>query len=190
MVKKLINAFKHPIDSFRAIKSIFLGRFLALWWKCTFKRVHVGKDFRTEHWVSIKGPGTVIFGDNIRIGMPITPWTYHKDAVINIGGETFLNGTRFACAKEINIGKKCILADVRLMDTDFHNTDPNNRHLTPEPKSIIINDNVWLTIQVVVLKGSIIGTGSTITPNSVVTGVVPDYSLWGGNPSRLIKSLQ
>ena len=121
--------------------------------------------------------------------MTVTPWTFDDNAVISIGDGTFLNGTRFACEKSIKIGKNVILADCRIMDTDFHGLDPDNRHIH-KSAPIIIGDNVWITIASVILKGVTIGHGSTITPNSVVTEAVPSRVVYGGNPGRIIKQLK
>lgn len=167
------------------------GYIYKLWCTLTGKRVAIGKNFHLDGWITIKGPGKVILGDNVRIGGHTTPWTFTKKAVIEIGNNVFLNGTRFACADHISVGDESLLADCRVMDTNFHSEDPNYRHgFFDTPKPIIIGNNAWITIQTVVLKGTTIGENTILSPNSVVSGatLLPN-KIYMGNPARAVKSL-
>lgn len=83
-------------------------------------RFQAGKNFRVHGSLSVRGPGRVVFGDNVRVEMYVTPWTYAADAVIRIGDDSFINGTRFGCKSAITVGRRAILADASIMDTDFH----------------------------------------------------------------------
>jgi len=184
-MSKLKKALKDPWHALGVLKAIGLGYWYKLWYKITFKDVVIGKNFKVYGRLSIKGPGRVYIGDNCRIGMVVTPWTFHDEAVISIGDNVFLNGTRFACEDAIGIGDDVILADCRIMDTDFHGLDPNDRgNYNTAP--IFIGNKVWLTIGVVVLKGVTIGDGCTVTPNSVVNANLTHNSIYGGNPAKLI----
>lgn len=53
-------------------------------------------------------------------------------------------------------------------------------------KGIVIGKGVWLGSGVVVLDGSRIGDGVIVTPNSVVSGRIPDNAVVQGNPARQI----
>jgi acetyltransferase-like isoleucine patch superfamily enzyme len=55
--------------------------------------------------------------------------------------------------------------------------------------SIKIRDKAWLGFNVIVLKGIEIGEGAVVAAGAVVTKDVPDWSLVGGNPARLIREL-
>ena len=183
---KLEKALADPGKALRVVLSLGKGYWFKLWYQHILKKATFGKNFKVDGWLSIKGPGSVHFGDNVHLDMLVTPWTFAKNAFIHIGNGTYLNGTRFACASGIYIGKNCIMADCRIMDTDFHGVHPNYRDVS-KTADIIIEDNVWITIQSVVLKGSYIGTGSTISPNSVVTGTVPRNVVAGGNPLQILR---
>lgn len=52
---------------------------------------------------------------------------------------------------------------------------------------IIIGDDVWIGYNSIVLSGVTIGQGAVIAAGSVVTKNVPAYSIFGGNPAKLIK---
>jgi acetyltransferase-like isoleucine patch superfamily enzyme len=53
-------------------------------------------------------------------------------------------------------------------------------------QGIRIGDNVWITAGCVVLDGAEIGSGTIVTPNSVVSGRVPANSVLQGNPAKVI----
>jgi phosphonate metabolism protein (transferase hexapeptide repeat family) len=50
-----------------------------------------------------------------------------------------------------------------------------------------IGHDVWIGHGAVVLPGRSIGTGAVIAAGAIVTKDVPDYSIAGGNPARIIK---
>jgi acetyltransferase-like isoleucine patch superfamily enzyme len=54
---------------------------------------------------------------------------------------------------------------------------------------VTIEDNVWLGMNVIVLKGVTIGKNSMIAANSVVTKDIPENVLAGGYPCKVIRSL-
>ncbi|MCB2195276.1 MAG: hypothetical protein KQH79_05415 [Bacteroidetes bacterium] len=53
---------------------------------------------------------------------------------------------------------------------------------------IIIEDDVWIGANSVVVAGVTIGKGSVIAAGSVVTKDVEPYSIYGGVPSKKIRS--
>lgn len=56
-------------------------------------------------------------------------------------------------------------------------------------KPIFIGENVWLTLNIVVLPGVSIGKNCIIGAGSIVTKDIPDNVLAAGNPARIIKSI-
>ena len=57
-----------------------------------------------------------------------------------------------------------------------------------EKKQTIIGDDVWIGCDVTIMPGRHIRTGSIIGACCVLTKDFPEYSVVGGNPSKLIKS--
>jgi acetyltransferase-like isoleucine patch superfamily enzyme len=114
-----------------------------------------------------------------------------REAVIRIGNNVFLNGTRFGCRQSISIGDDCILGDASLTDTDFHHLDPAKRHSSEPPPSaaIVVERNVWIGGASIILKGVTIGENSVIGAGSVVNRDVPRNCLAMGNPARVVKPI-
>jgi acetyltransferase-like isoleucine patch superfamily enzyme len=54
------------------------------------------------------------------------------------------------------------------------------------PKGIRIGTNVWIGSGCVILDGADIGSGSIVTPNSVVSARLPENSIAQGNPAKVI----
>ena len=53
-------------------------------------------------------------------------------------------------------------------------------------KEIIIEEDVWLGVNVVVLKGVIIGKGAVVAAGAVVNKTIPSNEIWGGVPAKKI----
>jgi acetyltransferase-like isoleucine patch superfamily enzyme len=184
----------HPPVAIGYCRQLLRGYYYKCKYKLMRKNVTIGKNFKVAGRLSIRGPGKVTIGNDVYVngsGCPVTPWTYHKDAEIVIGNNVFLNGTRYGCLKKIEIGDDSILADCRILDTDFHSTDPTKRNdpLAVKSAPIKIGRNVWISLDCVILRGVTIGDNSTVTAKSVVVGNVPENCIYGGNPAVLIKKL-
>lgn len=55
-------------------------------------------------------------------------------------------------------------------------------------KPVTIGKSVWFPWRVFVMPGSVVGDGSVIGANSLVSGEIPPYSLAVGSPAKVIKS--
>ena len=56
-------------------------------------------------------------------------------------------------------------------------------------KPIKICDKAWIGLNCIVLKGVTIGEGAVVAAGSVVTKDVPAWTLVGGAPAKVIRSL-
>lgn len=54
------------------------------------------------------------------------------------------------------------------------------------PKGIRVANDVWIGAGCVLLDGAHIGSGSILTPNSVVSSRIPENSIVQGNPGKVI----
>ncbi len=65
--------------------------------------------------------------------------------------------------------------------------DAPNIHGHPASKGdITIGNDVWIGAESMILSGAKIGDGAVIGARSVVTGLVPPYTVHAGHPSRFI----
>jgi len=135
--------------------------------------------------------GIMIIGDKVSIWSHIgrTQISVSEHASICIGDNTFINtGCILSSRYQINIGKRCQIANqVIIMDSDFHGVEDRDKMESPSP--IIIEDDVWIATRATILKGVHIGKGAVVAAGAVVTKNVPAYSIVGGVPARVIKTL-
>ena len=54
-------------------------------------------------------------------------------------------------------------------------------------KDVIVEENVWIGMNVVLLSGVVVGRGSTVAAGSVVSKSLPPYCVAGGVPAKPIK---
>lgn len=122
----------------------------------------------------------------IGINRPCIFSALSKDCVLEIGNNCGFSGTTIGCFKEIKLGNNVRCgANTTITDSDWHLDDPR----VGNPKPVIIEDNVWLGTNVTVLKGVIIGENSIIGAGSIVTSSIPKNVIAGGNPCKVIKSI-
>lgn len=118
--------------------------------------------------------------------------TSRKGAVIDLGAEVGLSGVSIAASTEVEIGSRSLIGSGTVMwDTDFHPLNPADRRRHPTEKArsapIRIGSDVFVGAKSVILKGVTIGSGSVIGAGSVVTSSIPEMTVAGGNPARVIR---
>ncbi len=115
-----------------------------------------------------------------------------KNAIVTIGNNCGFSGVVIASNERITIGNNVYCgANVTIADSDRHPLNALERiqGLPGKTSPVTIKDNVWLGMNVVVLKGVTIGEGSVIAANSVVTRDVPNNVIAGGIPAKVIGPL-
>jgi len=158
-------------------KTSFNGKLV--FWKYPKSKIKIG-----ENCMFISNPNS---RNLVGINRPCIMITQNEHAEILIGKNCGFSGTVINSMDSVIIGAnvKCG-ANTQIMDSDWHPEDSRSGI----PKSIKIEDNVWLGINVVVLKGVTIGENTVIGANSVVTKSLPANVIAAGNPCRVIKSLE
>ena len=96
---------------------------------------------------------------------------------------TFFGRCGITLGNGVFIGPKCNLITIN------HDVDPENRSAT-YGRPIVLEDKVWLGINVTVLPGVRIGYGSIVGANSVVTKDVPPMTIVAGSPAKVIKKIE
>lgn len=112
--------------------------------------------------------------------------TANPNSKIIIGNNCGFSGVVIGCFSKIEIEDNVrVGANVTITDGDWHLND----YRSSKPRPILIKNNVWLGVNVTVLKGVTIGENSVIGANSVVTKDVPSNVIAAGNPCEIIKSI-
>ncbi|MDP0507270.1 MAG: acyltransferase [Fusobacterium sp. JB019] len=114
-----------------------------------------------------------------------------KDGNLELGSGFFNSNIKIRCKNNIKIGNNVAIShDVTIMDSDFHRITYEDGSKNIQSASIEIGDNVWIGSKVLILKGVEIGNGAIIASGSVVTKSVPENTIVGGNPAKIIKEIK
>jgi acetyltransferase-like isoleucine patch superfamily enzyme len=161
---------------------------------CWLERKHSFARFRSE-----QEPGLVL-GDRVRV-YTWTTFNVEPTGRVLVGDDSVLVGAVFMCAERVEIGQNVVVSyGVTIADSDFHPTDPDqrirdahanapqgDRSLRPAivTRPVFIEDDVWIGIGAIVLKGVRVGRGARIMPGAVVLRDVPAGATVAGNPAKL-----
>lgn len=124
--------------------------------------------------------------DSFRVFPP-----FYTDFGKNIifGKNVFINsGTHFQDQGVIVIGDDALIGHNVVLATINHDLYPkNNRknHYAP----IVLKNNVWIGSSATITSGVTIGEWSVVAAGAVVTKDVPPYTVVGGVPARVIKTI-
>ncbi len=172
-------------------------------------KVSLGRGVKFYGWPIVSGLelGHIVLGDRasvvsdprwtaLGVRGPVILRLMARGARIEVGEDTGLSGTVICAAKQVTIGKRCLMgADVMIFDTDFHNPEPEGRRYAPVdwPRisaPVIIGDDVFIGAGSKVIKGVTIGEGSIIGAGSLVVSDVPPFSIAAGSPARVIRPVE
>ncbi len=114
-------------------------------------------------------------------------------AALTIGDDFGMTGGVIVVEERVTIGDRVkVGANSAILDTDFHPVDPRRRMqhmLEGATAPVTIEDEVFIGMETLVLKGAHIGAGSVIGARSVVTGAIPPGAVAAGNPAHVIRWL-
>jgi acetyltransferase-like isoleucine patch superfamily enzyme len=145
----------------------------------------------------------------LTLGDGVQAWTWTEFNIdptgrVEVGRDSVLVGAIFMCAERITIGERVVVSyHVTIADSDFHPHDPAERRLDAvanapggdrskrprvESRPVTIEDDAWIGVGAIILKGVRIGRGARVLAGSVVTRDVPAGATVGGNPGRLVEA--
>lgn len=131
---------------------------------------------------------------------------------VKIGNHSYIGGSTFISQSQITIGDNVTIAwGCTIYDHDSHSLDyrlrrkdiddelrdirigvsfiRNKDWSCVKSKPITIENDAWIGMNCIILKGVTIGEGSVIGAGSVVTKDVPPWTVVAGNPARVVKKL-
>ena len=127
------------------------------------------------------------------VNHPVVLRTLSPGPKIVIGNDVGMSGGAICSAQSVTIGEGTLLgANVVIADTDFHPIVPEGRrysHADVAVAPVTIQENVFIGMNSLILKGVVIGANSVIGAGSVVTKSIPANVIAAGNPCRVLKPL-
>lgn len=172
------------LDFIRGVIRVMLGKYY-------LRKCKTGKLVSVNGKPVIDNRGVMDFGDEVRIWSTIIQaklYTGNKGKLI-VGRNSRLNGVHIDVRELVQIGANVRIAPYTIiLDSDFH--DIKDHFAEGAAKPVIIEDDVWIATRSTILKGVRIGKGSVIAAGAVVTRDIPPYSIAGGVPAKVIKSIE
>lgn len=172
------------------------------------EQCYLGKNSRFYEQAEVhnlqKNIEKIIIGENTHIRGKLLIFPYGGE--IKIGNDCYIGeNTSIWSASGVKIGNGVLIShNCNIIDTNSHELNYKERIesykkmlIEGHPKNtpnvptnpIVIEDYAWISFNVSILKGVKIGKGAIVAAGSVVTKDVPDWTIVGGNPAKLIKKL-
>jgi acetyltransferase-like isoleucine patch superfamily enzyme len=163
-----------------------------------FGKQRATADWHLRHCTSVGAQATIlghpivdatdmIVGDHFKIWSGprktmVTGW-----GKLRVGDRVFFNtGVFISCVHEITIGDDVAIAnDAYLTDSDSHGVEGRKVREAP----VTVGNGVWIGARAIILPGVTIGSRALVAAGAVVTRDVPEDTLVGGNPARVIREL-
>jgi acetyltransferase-like isoleucine patch superfamily enzyme len=146
---------------------------------------------------STRDPG-VRLGDDVRV-FHGTTFSVEPRGAVEVGDRSVLAGAAFMCVERISLGRGVVCSyQVTIADCDFHPLDPDVRRLDAIANApqgdrsqrpplvsapVVVEDEAWIGIGAIILKGVRIGRGARVCAGGVVTRDVAPGTVVAGNPA-------
>lgn len=142
------------------------------------------------------GPKTLVAGELL---------VFPSGGQIDMGEWGYIGeNTRIWSAASIRIGNRVLIShDVNIIDSLTHPLNPRERHeqfraivdsghpvnVKLDERPIVIEDDVWIAVGAIILRGIRVGKGAVIGAGAVVSADVPAFCVVAGNPARVIREI-
>lgn len=177
----------------RAWTPYYLSRYWRLFWLLVRNR-----DVVTEGMVFLgrkvvietrPGYGRVVLGRWVHLGDGTS--LHAHEGTLRIGDKVvFGRDNRVTCYLDVEIGSATLIADwVYITDFD-HRVGDLGRPIKDQgivKTPVRIGPDCWLGVKSSVLRGTVVGRGCVVAAHAVARGEIPDYSVAGGVPARILK---
>lgn len=171
-------------------RGVFLGRSLTL--RCP-GRIRLGDNVLVDDLAVLDAKGEssrIELGNGVLVGRGTI--LSCSDATITFGDYVSVGPfSHFASKSFIRIGSNVgIGSDVHVIAGGYDAPDPGRPVIAQQrvSKGITIEDAVWIGVGARILDGVTIGRNSIVGAGSVVSKDVPPFSVFLGNPGRVVQS--
>ena len=159
------------------------------------KKIHLGKNVVIDDNVLLDAKG--IDNDGIKISDEVF---IGRNSILSCKGGNIVLDDRanigFNCyifsSNNVNVGKDVLIAGFTYIvgggNYNLERLDvPINQQYDFEGKGgVTIDDNVWVAAHVVILDGVNVGTGSILAAGAIINKDVPEMSIIGGVPGKIL----
>jgi acetyltransferase-like isoleucine patch superfamily enzyme len=157
-----------------------------------------GLHTRIEPPLKLSGGAFIHLGKNVHVCSHV--WLNVKNEsggnlpTLSIGDGTYIGRfTQINAWQNVIIEENVLIADrVFISDADHNFEDIHTPVILQGDRfkgKVWLKQGCWLGIGVVIMPGVTVGRNAVVGANSVVTKDVPDYTVVGGIPAKIIKEL-
>lgn len=163
--------------------------------KKKIKYASIGKNSYIYNPMIISDAKKISIGNNVKVldNARISIYDNEKNEIIvHIDNDCYIGYNFSILAKEkVCIEKNVLIASNVLISSENHGMDPEcGLSYMDQPlvgKNVRIGEGTWIGEKVCILPGVNIGKKCIVGAGSVVTKSMPDYSIVGGNPAKVLK---
>ena len=117
------------------------------------------------------------------------PFNINYGRKTTFGKGSFVNfGCTFLALGGITLGEGAFIAPHCVLATEYHPEDPAHRHEL-RTKPIVIGRNAWIGANATILAGVTVGENAIVAAGAVVSKDVPDNTIVGGVPAKVIREI-
>jgi acetyltransferase-like isoleucine patch superfamily enzyme len=172
------------------VETQFLSRFRSFWWRLQGMKIGKGSTISS---MNVTWPHQLAIGEQciFEDGIFFKYSSYWKPGPsMIIGKHVFIGrGCEFNITARIEVGDETMISSgCKFIDHD-HGVELSDQRIGALPHqeaAITLEEDVWLGVNVVVLKGVTIGHGAVVGAGAVVTRSIPACEIWAGVPARKI----
>lgn len=153
------------------------------------ENIHITGAAQIETDVSINN---VRIGNGVKIARRCSIYG-SPDSILQIGEHSYIgmNCIINGWAAQISIGRHVSMAqNVNIMADSGPNASPVLQQVYPlQAAPVTLGDHCWIGASAIIMPGVSLGQCCVVAANSFVDRSFPDFSVIGGAPARLLKTL-